>query len=181
MWILPAQGSILHSHMLHSFTSLLFSISHVCAIYVGWKEEREKIISHTHSFIQLTWASPEWCATYMLLLFSCQVVSNSLWPRGLQTARFLCPPLSPGVCSNLSFELVMLSSHLILCHPLLLLPQIFPSLRVFSSESASSNHSVIVLELQLQHPMNIQGWFPLELTALISLQSKGLSRVFSST
>ena len=61
---------------------------------------------------------------------------------------------------------------------LLLLPSIFPSIRVFSSELAP--HQVAkVLELQLQHPvlpMNIQGWFPLGLTGLISLQSNGLSK-----
>ena len=50
----------------------------------------------------------------------------------------------------MSIELVMASSHLILCHPLLLLPSIFPSIRVFSSESTL--HQVAkVLELQLQH------------------------------
>ena len=47
-----------------------------------------------------------------------------------------CPPLSPGVCSNLFIELVMLSNHLITCCPLLLLPSTFPSIRVFSNESA---------------------------------------------
>ena len=72
-------------------------------------------------------------------------------------------------------ESVMLSNHLILCHPLLLLPSIFPSFGVFSSELvlcmrpkywASVSASVL--------PINIQGWFPLGWTGLISLQSKGL-------
>ena len=77
----------------------------------------------------------------------------------------------------------MLSNCLILCCPLLLLPSIFPSIGVFSNESvirirwpnfgASASASVL--------PMNIQGSFPLGLTGLISLQSKGLSRVFSNT
>ena len=70
------------------------------------------------------------------LLFSCSVVSDSLQPRGLQHARLPCPSLSPGVCSKLmSIESVMPSNPLILCHPLLLLPSIFPSIRVFSNES----------------------------------------------
>ena len=47
-----------------------------------------------------------------------------------------CPSPSPGACSNTSIELVMPSNHLILCHPLLLLPSIFPSIRGFSNESA---------------------------------------------
>ena len=52
----------------------------------------------------------------------------------------------------MSFELLMPSNHLILCPPLLLLPSIFPNIRVFSKESVSSSHQVAkVLELQLQH------------------------------
>ena len=67
--------------------------------------------------------------------FSCSVVSNSLWPHELQHTRLPCPPPSPRVCSNSSTESVMPSNHLILCRPLLL-PSIFPSIRVFSNESA---------------------------------------------
>ena len=79
-------------------------------------------------------------------------------------------------------ELVILSNHLILCHPLLLLlPSVFPSISLFQWVS-SLNQEAKVLEFQQPGlPMNIQGWFPLELTGLISLQSKGLSRAFSST
>ena len=75
-----------------------------------------------------------------------------------------------------SIELVMPSNHLILCRFLLLLPSIFPSIRVFPNESVvyirwpsigvSASTSVL--------PMNMQDWFPLGLTGLISLQSKGL-------
>ena len=71
-----------------------------------------------------------------MLLFNCSVVSDSLWPHGLQHARLPCPSLSPRVCSNLSIELMMPSDHLIFCRPLLLLPSIFPSIGVFSNESA---------------------------------------------
>ena len=76
---------------------------------------------------------------------------------------------SQSLLKLMSIELVMPSNHLILCHPLLLLPSVFPSIRVWVSASAS------VL------PMNIQNWFPLGWTGWISLQSKGLSRVFSNT
>ena len=82
-----------------------------------------------------------------------------------------------------SIESVMPSSHLILCHPLHLLPPIPPSIRVFSNESTlrrrwpkywnSASASVL--------PKNTQDWFPLGWTGWISLQSKGLSRVFSNT
>jgi len=64
-------------------------------------------------------------------LFSRSVVSDSLRPHGLQHARLPCPSPFPGACSNS----VMPFNHLILCHPLLLLPSVFPSIRVFSSES----------------------------------------------
>ena len=68
--------------------------------------------------------------------FSHSVVSNSLQPHELQHARPPCPSPTPGVHPNsMCIESVMASSHLILCHPLLLLPPIPPSIRVFSSES----------------------------------------------
>ena len=74
------------------------------------------------------------------LLFSRSVVPASLWPHGLQQARIPCPPSLPTTsCSLLkliSTESMVPSSHLILCRPFLLLPSVFPSIRVFSSESA---------------------------------------------
>ena len=70
------------------------------------------------------------------LLFSDPVVCDSLRPHGLQHARLPHPSLSPGVCSNSCPESVMPSNHLVLCHPLLSLPSVFPSIRVFSNELA---------------------------------------------
>ena len=67
--------------------------------------------------------------------FSRSVVSNSLRPHESQHARPPCPSPTPGVHSNSSIESVMPSSHLFLCHPLLLLPLIPPSIRVFFNES----------------------------------------------
>ena len=61
--------------------------------------------------------------------FSCSVLSNSLQPRGLQHTRLPCPSPNPRACSVIPFN------HLILCRPLLLLPSIFPSIKVFSNES----------------------------------------------
>ena len=79
-------------------------------------------------------------------------------------------------------ELVMPSNNLILCHPLLLLPSIVPSIRVFSVSQifASGCQSIRVLASASVLSMNIQDWFPLGLTGWISLQSKALSRVFSN-
>ena len=83
----------------------------------------------------------------------------------------------------MSIESMTPFDHLILCCPLLLLPSIFPSISVFSNQSAlrvrwpkyGASASALIL------PMNIQDWFPLGLTGLISLLSRGLSRVSSST
>ena len=61
---------------------------------------------------------------------------DSLLPHGLQHARLPCPPLCPRVLKCMCIESVMPSNYLILCHPLLLLPSIFPSIRVFSNKSA---------------------------------------------
>ena len=63
------------------------------------------------------------------------VVSNSLWPHGLQQARLPCPSPTPRASSNTSIMLMMPSNYLILCHPLLLLLSVFPSIRVYSNES----------------------------------------------
>ena len=69
--------------------------------------------------------------------FSSSVMSNSLRPHGLQQARFPCPSPTPGsLHKHISIEPVMPSNHLIPCHPLLLLPSIFPSIRVFSNKLA---------------------------------------------
>ena len=73
-------------------------------------------------------------------------------------------------------ELMMASNHLILCRPLLLLLSIFPSIRVlFNESSLSGGQSIGASASASVFTMNFQGWFPLGLTGLISLQSKGLS------
>ena len=121
--------------------------------------------------------------TVLLLLFSHQVTSDCLQPHELKHSRLPCPSLSPRVCSN-SRPLSQWCYLTILCCPLLLLPSIFSNIRVFSSELVlhirwpkywSFSFSISLL------PMNIQGWFPLGLTGLLSLLSKGLSSVFSNT
>ena len=82
----------------------------------------------------------------------------------------------PELVQTHAIELVMPFNHLILSCPLLLPPSILPSIRSLPmSQSSGVSASASVL------PMNIQDWFPLGLNGLISLQSKGLSRVFSNT
>ena len=84
---------------------------------------------------------------------------------------------------SMSIESVMPSNHLILCRPLLLLPPIFPALGSFQMSQLfpSGGQSIGVLALALFLSKNTQEWSPLEWTVWISLQSKGLSRVFSNT
>ena len=115
--------------------------------------------------------------------FSHSVVSDSATPWITACQASLSITNSSSLLKLISIELVMPSNHLILCHPLLLLPTIFPTIRVFSNESVlhirwpdigvSASASVL--------PMNIQDSFPLGWTGWISLQYKGLSRVFSNT
>ena len=90
---------------------------------------------------------------------------------------------SQSLLKFMSMELVMPSNHLILCHPLLLLPSVFPSIRGFSNKSvfASGGQIIGVSASASVLPMNIQDWFSLGGTCWISLQSKGLSRIFSNT
>ena len=109
----------------------------------------------------------------------------TLWTAASQASLSITN--SQSLLKLMSIESVISSNHLILCCPLLLLPSIFSSIRVFSNESVlhirwpkywpkyevSASASVL--------PMNVQDWFPLGWTGWISLQSKGLSRVFSNT
>ena len=90
----------------------------------------------------------------------------------LSTSNSQSPP------KLLAIESVIQSNHLILCRPLLLLPSVFPSIRVFSNESGGQ--SIGISASTSVFPMNTQDWSPLGWTGWISLQSKGLSRVFSN-
>ena len=120
------------------------------------------------------------CVIY--LSFSHSVMSDSLLPHELQHARLPCPSPLPRVCSNscslswwchptiLSSVIPFSSCLQCFCESgSILMSQLFAS----GSQSIRASASASVL------PMNIQDWFPLGLTVLISLQSKGLSRVFS--
>ena len=121
------------------------------------------------------------CALYISSVAqSCSTICDP-WTTALQASLSITK--SQSLPKPMSIELVMPSNHLSLCRPLLLLISIFPSIRVFSNKSAlhirwpkywvSASTSVF--------PMNTQDWSPLEWTGWISLQSKGLSRVFSNT
>ena len=115
--------------------------------------------------------------------FSHSGVSDSWRPHELQHTRPPCSSPTPRVHPLTSIESVMLSSHLILCHPLLLLPPIPPSIRVFSNESTLRIRWLKYWSFSFSiSPSNEHlDWSPLKWTGWISLQSKGLPRVFSNT
>ena len=126
----------------------------------------------------------EWFSLDVVLLLSGSAMSDSLWSLG-QHARLPCPLLSPGVCSN-SCPLNQW------CHPTISssVPssstclQSFPASGTFPMMLFASGGQSIGASASVSAsvpPMNIQGCFPLGLTGLISLQSKGLSRVLFST
>ena len=104
-------------------------------------------------------------------------------PRTAAHQASLSFTISQSLPKLMCIGLVMPSNHLILCHPLLLPPSIFPSIRVFSKSQffASGGQTIGVSASASVLPMNIQGWFPLGLTGWISLLSKGLSSIFLST
>ena len=159
-------------------------------------DRRGKIVVHTYNGILLNYKkeciqlSPkeveprayyaEWSRSEVP--FSRSVGSDSLWPHGLQHTRLPCPPPTPGAYSNSC----PLSQW---CHPTILSSvgpfssclQSFPASGSFPVNQffTSGGQSIVALASVL--PMIIQDWFPTGLSGLISLQSKGLSRVFSNT
>ena len=99
----------------------------------------------------------------------------------MQHARPCCPSPTPEACSNSCPSSLDATNHLILCHPLLLLPSIFPSIRVFSSESVPHIRwpKYWSFSFSISPSNEYSGLISFtKLTGLISLQSKGLSRVF---
>ena len=131
-------------------------------------------------------------ATEGTLLLGCHYISSvqslsrvwlfaTPWTAAHQASLFITN--SHSLLKLMSIGSVMPSNHFILYRPLLLLPSILPSIRVFSNESVLriGGQSIGVSASASVLPMNIQDWFPLRWTGWISLQSKRFSRVFSNT
>ena len=119
----------------------------------------------------------------MLLLFSRSVMSDSATPWTAARLASLSITNSRSLLKLMSTELVMPSNHLTLCCPLSSCLQSFPASGSFpmSQFFMSGGRSITVSASASVLPMSIQDWSPLGLTGWISLQSKGLSRVFSNT
>ena len=137
------------------------------------KSERQAVRVEQIQFLSIQFSSVQ---------FSHSVMSDSLQPHGSQHTRPPCrSPLLEFTQTHVHW-VCDASNYLILCSPLLLLPSIFPSIRIFSSQLfALGGQSIGVSASTWVLPMNIQDWSPLGWTGWISLQSKGLSRVFSNT
>ena len=110
-------------------------------------------------------------------------MSDSLRTHGLQHPKLLCPPLSPRVCSSSCLLCWWCYLTVSSSAASFTLPQSFPASGPFpmSGLFTSGGQSIGASASALVLPVNIQGWFPLGLTDLISLLFKGLSRIFSIT
>ena len=120
----------------------------------------------------------------LLYQFTLSVMSNSLWPHGLQHARPSCPSPTPRAYLNscpLSWWCHPTVSSFVI--PFSSLLQSFPASGSFQMSQLfpSGSQSIEVSASTLVLPMNIQDWFALGWAGWMSLQSKGLSRVFSNT
>ena len=147
----------------------------------SWPQTVKEPSSEWFQWGQTLASSHTFCCCCSVSEFS---LTDSLWPQGLQHARLPCPLPSPGVCSDprplcrwchstTSSSVTPFSSR----------PQSFPASGSFpmSQLFASGGQSIGVSASASVLPMNIQGWFSLGLTGLISLLSKGLTKVFSNT
>ena len=158
----------------------LLLVCSVCGMFGSVPSRSLLHLSRNH--LLLNFANPKILSSSVQ--FSCSVVSDSLLPHESQHARPPCPSPTPGVCSNscpssqwchpaISSSLLPFSS----CPQSLPASGSFPMSQLFTwggqSIGVSASASV--------HPMNTQDWSPLGWTGWISLQSKGLSRVFSNT
>ena len=119
----------------------------------------------------------------IVVQFSQSVVSDSLRPHELQHARPPCPSPTPGVHSNSCPLSWWCHPTISSCCPLLLLSPVPPSIRVFSNESALHMRwpKYWSFSFNISPYNDTQDWSPSEWTGWISLQSKGLSRIFSNT
>ena len=147
------------------------------------KTQREKWINSNKVYKWLI--HRKWCSTLLsllLLLFRHSHVwfFTTPWVAALQVSLFIT--IYQTLTKFMAIESVIPFNHVILCNSLLLLPSIFFSIGFFQSQLlSSSGQSIGASATASVLPKSIQYWFPLRLTGLISLLSKGFSRVLSST
>ena len=161
--------------------TFFFKYSFPLWLIIGYWIQFSVLCSRTLLFMQSLYKNLDFLVVSSVQLLSCVRLFATPWIAACQASLSITNSRSP--LKLMSIKSVMPSNHLILWHPLLLLPPILPSIRVFSNESTVhmrwpkywSSASASVL------PINTQDWSPLEWTDWISLQSKGLSRILSNT
>ena len=131
---------------------------------------------HKQEKVQLTGSR----SLISLVQFSHSVMSDSLWPHGVQHARPPCPSPTSGACSNSCPSSGWCHPTISSCLHLLLLPSIFPSIRVFSNESILWIRWPKYWRFSINPSNEYSGLISVGWTDWISLQSKRLSRVFSN-
>ena len=164
---------------MYSWKSFYYRFVHV--IIVSWSKVLEMKLFSSIQLLSCVSLQPHGLQSQASLS-----ITNFLQPHGLQSQASLSITNSRSLLKLVSIASVLPPNHLILCHPLPLPPSIFPSIRVFSNESIlhirwPKYWSFNIGASASVFPMNTQDWFPLGWTVWISLQSKGLSRVFSNT
>ena len=151
-------------------------LSPSCLLPFGssWRSDSEAWCAAVHGVAKSRARLSNWTTEMIITVFSHSVMSDSLRPH--ESARQASLSITNFRSSlRLAFiESVMSSNHLILCHPLLLLPSIFPIIRVFQTSQlfASGGQSIGVSASTSVLPMNTQDWSTLGWTGWISLQSK---------
>ena len=147
---------------------MLFNLILLCSHLTGMKSKvQDRCVS--------------WSRSFVVHLLSRVRLFGTPWSVAHQ-AR-LSFTISQSLLKFMSTESVVLAKHLILCHLLLFLPSIFPSIRDFSNKSALCIRwpKYWIFSFRVSPSDECSGWFPLGFIGLISLWSKGLCRVFSST
>ena len=197
VWSLRPPKDALEAHRPHvielSFFAWTATVPPPQQQYPPPEEVLQKGPTHCVSQINVRWGSnskyslPISCYTLSLAVHSAQLLSRSRlfvtpWTAACQASLSITNTNSWSLLKLMSIKSVMPSNHPTLCHPLLLPPSIFSSIRVFSSESVLCIRwpSIGALVSASVLPINIQDWSPLGWTGWISLQSKVLSRVFSN-
>ena len=148
-----------------------------------WKTRHKRLCSTLKGLLisqqlSLGTAAPSFLGNFCCSVAkSCSTVCDPWTAVGQASLSF---SISQSLLRFMSIELVMLSNHLILCWPLLLLPSVFPSIRVFSSELALHIKwpKYWSFSFSISSFNELQGWFPLGLTGFLSFQCKGLSTAY---
>ena len=169
----------------HSLEKGMATHSSILAWRIPWTEEPGGLQSMGVQRVEHDWSDLTCMHPFLqfnsVQSLSCVRLFATPWTAACQA--FLSITNSWSLLKLMSIDLVMPSNHLIFCRPLLLPPSIFstsgsfPMSQFFTSGGQSTGVSASASVL----PMNIQDWFPLGWTGLISLQSKKFSRVFSNT